>query len=61
MESFTFRDKIRMNKSSIPFYLHDPIISREIGFGTAVWLLDSCKKPVLFPFNTILVVSSTST
>ena len=52
MESFAFPDKIRINTSFVPFNLHDPIISWEIAFSTAVLLLDCCKKPFLFPFNT---------
>ena len=51
MESFAFPNKIRINASFVPFNLHDPIISWEIAFSTAVLLLDCCKKP-FFPFNT---------
>ena len=51
-ESFAFSDKLRINNSYISLYLHDPIISWETTISTAVLLLDCCKKPFLFPFNT---------
>ena len=43
MESIAFPDKI--------LFL-DPIILWEIAYCTAVFILDCCKKPFLFPFNT---------
>ena len=52
MESFAFPDKIKMTKYFIPFIFMTPIILCEIAYYTAVLLLDCCKKPFLFHFNT---------
>ena len=51
MESLAFPDKINMNKNLIPFIFMTPSFYGKLHIVQAVFLLDCCKKPFLFPFN----------